>query len=171
MAFRFTLHELYCDGGVIGHNPSHWGGTWAYRILEDGIVIAEKSGVITPRQAEMETVSNNLTEMLALVHGLSALPSDWTGTVLSDSQITLGRAFDYWKWNNVPDWVHQWFVRLKLGLIYWPKIKHILVQGHPTKAQLEVGIGPKGYPVSEHNKWCDEACGEQAQKWMAERAI
>lgn len=84
-------NQLYCDGGVIEKNPSKKGGTWAAKLIQGGKVVRARGGIITPAQAQMETVSNNLTEMLALVRGLEMLPDDWSGTVYSDSQVTLGR--------------------------------------------------------------------------------
>lgn len=160
------MNQLYADGGVIQINPSSIGGTWAYRILEDGVVICEKSGVITPAQAKMPTISNNLTEMCALVAGLRALPADWVGTVYSDSQVTLGRVFLSWKWKNIPEWLHKYFQDARARLIHWDQVTWVLLDGHPTRAQLVAGIGKRGHPVSENNKWCDEACQKAAADFM-----
>lgn len=159
-------HQLFVDGGVIKINPSPIGGTWAARLLEAGQVLQESSGVITPEEARMPTVSNNLTEMLALVRGLELLPPDWRGTVFSDSQVTLGRAFMGWNWKNVPRWLYDAFGAQATRLIHWKQINFVLLDGHPTKAQLEAGLGKRGHPVSEHNVWCDAACGEAARKFF-----
>lgn len=161
------MHQLFADGGVININPSPIGGTWAYRILADDLVVCEKSGVITPAQAKLPAISNNLTEMCALVAGLRALPADWQGTVYSDSQVTLGRVFMEWKWNNVPDWLHKKFQDAQSRLIHWKDIQYILLDGHPTRAQLEAGTGKRGHPVSPHNVWCDQACGLAAQQFLS----
>jgi hypothetical protein len=42
--------DLYTDGGVIGANPSPFGGTWAYCIVDtaDNQRVTCNSGVITP---------------------------------------------------------------------------------------------------------------------------
>jgi ribonuclease HI len=152
---------LYCDGGVIQVNPSPIGGTFAYRILRDGQVIRENGGVIVADSAQ-PLISNNLTEMLALVRGLGELPDDWTGTICSDSQITLGRAFHGWKWTNVPAWLRHEYAANRLRLVNWAKITPLLLSGHPTRAQLQEGIGKRGTPVSEHNVWCDQQCGQMA---------
>jgi ribonuclease HI len=168
MTFRFRSDEMYTDGGVVGHNPSKWGGTWAYRILHDGLVVAERSGFITPRQAQVPAVTNNLTEMLAVVRAMDDVPNDWMGMVLSDSQITLGRLFLGWKWKNIPDWLVNEFARMKIWHDHFAKWEHALLQGHPTKNELLIGKGSRGYPVSEHNVWCDKACGERASKWLEE---
>jgi ribonuclease HI len=159
-------NQLYCDGGVIGRNPSTVGGTWAFRLLQNGQLSHANSGVITVHESQMETVSNNLTEMLALVRGLQSLQPYWFGTVYSDSQITLGRAFGTWKWNNIPEWLHDGFEREKARLINFSRIQHVLLQGHPTRKELAAGFGSRGYPVSIHNVFCDQACNEQARKFL-----
>ena len=160
------MNELYCDGGVININPSPVGGTWAFRILSDGEVMEEASGIITPEQAKTEMVTNNLTEMLALVRGIQRLPNTWTGTIYSDSQITLGRAFMGWKWTGIPKWLYEDFGRAVKALRNWEQIRYVLLSGHPTKAQLALGIGKGGRPVSEHNVWCDHECGRRAKGFM-----
>jgi ribonuclease HI len=159
------MTDLYCDGGVIGANPSLIGGTWAFCIVEAGVRVLERSNVFVPEEGLPE-ITSNFTEMLALVSGLRALPTGWAGTVYSDSQITLGRAFDGWKWTNIPDWLRHDYERARMRLD-WANIKHVLVQGHPTKAELAAGIGASGRPVSEHNVWCDKACGAKG-KWYLE---
>lgn len=159
------MNELYADGGVIGKNPSNVGGTWAFRVVGDGVVVSERCGLIRPADAKLPMITNNLTEMLALVRGLlkvSELPK-WTGTVYSDSQITLGRVFEGWKWNNIPDWLHKEYQQARKQLLCWDQINHVLLSGHPTKVQLEAGIGKGNRPVSEHNVWCDRACGQVAK--------
>lgn len=159
-------NQLYCDGGVISHNPSTIGGTWAARLIKDGVVVREWSGVTTPVDAGMPTVSNNLTEMLALVRGLQLLPWDWRGTIYSDSAVTLGRAFLGWRWKNIPQDLYNEFGNQVARLVHWKQIHYVLLDGHPTKAQLVTGIGKRGHPVSEHNVAVDKACGEQAIKFM-----
>ena len=160
------MNALYCDGGVILNNPSTYGGTWAFRCLYDGQVTQQMSGIITPETAFMPAITNNLTEMLALVRGLEALPPTWAGTIYSDSQITLGRAFQGWKWKNIPLWLHQGYQRARGKLVNWDQIKWVLLQGHPTKAELVAGVGSRGYPVSEHNLWCDKECGRRASEFL-----
>jgi ribonuclease HI len=161
------IYELYADGGVIHKNPSQTGGTWAFRIVANGVVVCERSGVITPLQAGLATITNNLTEMLAVVNGLKTLCSTprWVGTVYSDSQITLGRVFEGWKWTGIPAWLHADYQTARRGLLCWDQIQHVLLSGHPTKAQLEAGTGKGGRPVSIHNVWCDKRCGEEAEKF------
>jgi ribonuclease HI len=161
-------NALFADGGVIGANPSAIGGTWAWRWVCETRVLVQHSGVITPRQADLPAITNNLTEMLALVRGLQTLPDAWVGTVYSDSQITLGRIFQGWKWKNIPLWLHHDYQQARGRLVNWDQIGFVLLQGHPTRAELAAGVGSRGYPVSEHNVWADKACGERAAEFLRE---
>ena len=161
------MNAIYCDGGVIRQNPSPIGGTWAVRFVKDGAVISERSGVYMAHAA-MPTVSNNLTEMLAVLEGLARLPANWTGTVYSDSQITLGRVFLGWKWSNLPASFHRDYQAYRARLVNWAQISHVLLAGHPTAAQLAAGIGRHDYEVSEHNVWCDKECGRLAKVVLEE---
>ncbi len=159
------ITELYCDGGVIGSNPSAIGGTFAWRAVHDDKHSITESGVIGAD--DMGTnVTNNQTEMYALLRGLSRLPDDWVGTVYSDSQVTLGRAFQGWKWHNIPEWMHKLYREQRRRLVNWDQIKYVLLDGHPTRAQLAAGIGKRGHPVSEYNVWCDNACREAGERWL-----
>lgn len=160
-------YELYTDGGVIGHNPSKNGGTWAARLLCNGLALAEKSGIVTPANMQMPVITNNLTEMLALLGGLRMLHSEVVDvTIYSDSQITLGRAFNGWKWNNMPRQVHYYYQQARERLTNFQNFKYVLLSGHPTKKELEAGVSKEGRPVSPHNVWCDEECQRLAREHM-----
>jgi len=163
MNMQLLEKYLFVDGGVVSRNPSTIGGTMAWRHIVNRQVTAQGTAIITPADAELPAITNNLTEMLALVIGFEELPGDWIGTVCSDSQVTLGRAFMGWRWKNVPMWLVHRFQEQRARLVHYEQIKFILLDGHPTKAQLLSGVGKRGHPVSEHNVWCDEACGENGQ--------
>jgi len=127
-----TIIACYADGGVIGRNPSQIGGTFAWcHIDANNRQVASYSGVITPVEAALPAITNNLTEMLALVAGLEALPLHWRGTVYSAALQHIDR----------------------------PHCTYVLLDGHPTQAQLAAGKGKRGALVSEWNVWCDKACG------------
>lgn len=149
---------LYTDGGCIGANPSRIGGTWAYCLVNAaGERIVNASGVITPAQAHLPAVTNNLTELLALVYGLERLPQGWAGTVYSDSQVSLQRVFEAAKLKNVPPWLVERLQALqKSGKL--AAMSYVLLDGHPTKAELLAGRGKGGHPVSEHNVFVDWLC-------------
>lgn len=158
--------SLFVDGGVIGSNPSMIGGTYAYRLIFEDGSNAGRGNVITPTEIG-GPVTNNQTEMLAMLEGLKRLPDYWTGTIYSDSAVTLGRVFSGWKWKNIPTWMHQLYKEQRARLTCWSDIKYVQLDGHPTKAQLLSGIGKRGNPVSEHNVWCDQACTEAGETFMA----
>lgn len=159
---RTTIIGAYADGGVIGRNPSLIGGTWAWcHVNAANERIDLDSGVITPRDADMPAITNNLTEMYALVRCLSALPVGWAGVVYSDSQVTLGRLFEGWRLKNVPLWLIKQG-EAAINRIDRPRCTYVLLDGHPTRAQLLSGRGKRDNPVSEHNVFCDTACREAA---------
>lgn len=154
---------LYTDGGLIGRNPSPIGGTWAWRTTSRmGGVIAQASGVILPSDLGMEIVSNNNAELWAMVCGLEVLPAGWTGTVYSDSMVTIGRMFFGWRMVNVPLALQK---RADVVLTRLGRVKAFLLDGHPTEQHLRQGRGKRGHPVSVHNVFCDEACTREAQRY------
>lgn len=153
---------LYTDGGVIGPNPSPVGGTWAYCHVNDiGARVYGTGGTITPAELGIPEVTNNVTELLAMVRGLESLPDGWAGPIYTDSLITLYRAERprKSKFNGVPGWLRDRLAaaRGRLGAI----TLHLLC-GHPTREELAAGRGRRGYPVSIHNVWADAECNRQA---------
>lgn len=151
---------VYADGGVIERNPSPYGGTWAYcHIDKEGNWVRGKGGVI-----KVPGTSNNVSEFVAIVEGLDALPDGWSGTLYSDSQVSLGRFFSGWALKGIP---RQLIDRGGVVLRRMGHIEPVLLQGHPTRAELERGIGNKhGYPVSRWNCWCDRTCTKLAREYM-----
>lgn len=160
-------NQLFADGGVLGRNPSKYGGTIAYRWILDGKVMTEDCGYILSGP-DLPEVTNNQTELLAVIRGMKVLPSDWKGTIWSDSKVTLGRIFLGWAFTNVPRWMINALEVQKSRLMYWSQIHYGLVDGHPTPSQLSAGIGKRGGLVSVHNKWCDEACSKLALVFFRE---
>ena len=166
-AIRAAQHPpvaLYTDGGVIGQNPSPIGGTWAWCMVgADGTRTRHAYGYVTPADLDTPTVSNNHTELLALVLGLEALPAGWAGTVYSDSWVSLQRVFLAAKLANVPPWLVERLQTLqKSGAL--ATMTYTLLDGHPTRAELAAGIGKRGHGVSIHNVWCDQQCSAIARE-------
>jgi ribonuclease HI len=160
--------DLYADGGVIGANPSTLGGTWAWCLVDaTGKRVCEYSGVITPEQARMSVITNNLTELLAIVNAREALPYAWSGTIHSDSWVSLQRVFLAAKLKNVPPWLVDRLQQLQRDG-WFSGCSWKLLDGHPTKAQLAAGVGKRGGPVSIHNVWCDEACTQAGRVAVAQ---
>lgn len=163
-----NIVALYADGGVIKKNPSPFGGTWAWcGVNAEGERVIEKYGAVPA--TETRTISNNHTEQIAITLALEAMPEKWSGIVYSDSQIALGRVFKGWRENNLPKNIA---VRSKQAVARLGRIETVLLQGHPTKEDLKNGIGKKrGFPVSEHNVWCDKHCNKAAEEFWAKAQI
>lgn len=161
------MTDLYADGGVIGRNPSTEGGTWAWCEVNNGEFVRGFHGVVTPASVGMfkKEITNNITEMLAVLYALQAQPADWCGTVYSDSAVTLGRLRDGWQWKNIPPWMIELYRAQTMRLKNWKQIKFVLVQGHPTRDELAAGVGKSGTIVSEWNKWCDLSCRDAAAEF------
>ena len=157
------ITQIFCDGGIITTNPSPIGGTYAFCGVDAfGERILERGGVIQSSPAE--PITNNTTEQIAIVTALETLPDGWSGKLHSDSQIALGRVFLGWQTNGLPADIIR---RTTHALARMGKIEHVLLQGHPTKADLACGIGKKRQlPVSIHNVWCDKRCQEEAFKYL-----
>jgi ribonuclease HI len=156
---------LYADGGVILKNPSSIGGVWAWCAVDaEGNRVIQRGGVVPATEAR--EITNNHMEQIAITLALEAMPDGWSGTVYSDSMIALGRVFKGWRIKNLPANVAK---RSAAAVARLGKIETVLLQGHPTKADLASGIGAKrGFPVSEHNVWCDKECGRQGKAFFAQ---
>lgn len=163
---------LYTDGGCIGANPSPLGGTFAWCLVDSDIdqIIRSASGIILPADYDGQPISNNVAELRAAVEGIEAMPEGWTGTIHSDSQITLGRLFENWSTKGIPDALWSRLYHVKNGRIYGGSIKWVLLQGHPTRADLGCGVGAKRHlPVSKWNQWADRECQRLAREYLAEK--
>jgi ribonuclease HI len=158
------LVGLYTDGGVIGQNPSSAGGTWAWCLVDaNGQQRRHACGWMSPAELGADAVSNNHTELLALVLGLEALDEGFAGTVYSDSWVSLQRVFLAAKLNNVPQWLIDRLQAIqKSGRL--ASVGYQLLDGHPTRAQLEAGLGKRGNPVNQWNVWCDTQCSALARE-------
>lgn len=154
--------SIFCDGGCIVKNPSIYGGTWCYVLVEDNKSISTASGIILPNDVGLPAITNNLSELFAALKGLAAAPTGWQGALYTDSLITLRRITTGEKFNGIPQKLREKTLELRRGR----KWQGILLSGHPTKAQLEIGIGRKGRPVSKWNVYCDQECKRLATEFM-----
>ena len=153
--------NLYADGGVIKINPSPFGGTFAWCLVENERIIRHDSGVVEPLDIGLPAISNNLTELLAVLMALTANP-DFTGTLWTDSLVTLNRITTGKAFKNIPN-----SMRLKaLEIRRDRKWQAHLLKGHPSKSELARGMSKNGYSVSKFNVWCDKKCGELATNFL-----
>lgn len=158
-----VLHA-YCDGGVIGPNPSRMGVTWAYCWVGAGDVrLSAASGVVEPADFGMEKLTNNHSELYAAVRCLEALGPDWRGTLHTDSLVTLNRLVRRQPgFENCP----QWLINRTLAVRRHRKWDVLLVAGHPTKDEIRTGFARRnGLPVSQWNVLCDKLCTAAAGRF------
>lgn len=181
-----TIAAVYTDGGVIRKNPSPFGGTWAY-VFVDALdeLIAERSGAIgSPVEVTCpwtgclvtKNVGNNLSEFLAVVEAMEALPDGWSGYLYSDSEVTLNRFFgsppSAWNWLE-PDIAERGYkARMRLG-----EIVPVQLAGHPNRKELAIGhtlrTDKDGNPkppvaVSRWNVRCDKLAEQAGITFLAE---
>ena len=162
--------DLYADGGVVKVNPSPYAGTWAFVVVLNGIEIIQHSGVVLPKDGVDGKVSNNVTELFALVRAIEYLYETWgdmadQAHIYSDSKVSLLRVFERAKLNNVPAWLVQRLQAVQdKGCASLP---YTLLDGHPTRDQLKAGKGKRGNPVSIYNATCDRLCTEAGAAHMA----
>lgn len=172
--------SVFADGGMVGpRNPSREGISFAWcHVVKPGVARASVgpehpaspglrsrtgSGVAAPADFGLQVLSNNHAEFLAFGLALAGLPAGWSGPVHSDSKITLGRFFWGWETNGIPP---GWLKGRDAILARLGDLEPILLDGHPTKAQLAAGRGKRGNPVSPHNVWADKECGAVAKAFL-----
>lgn len=166
--------DIFSDGGCVGKNPSPEGGTFAWCHIgtgddNRGVRLDHASGHIIPSDIGLPRVTNNYTELLAAVLAMHECPNGWSGTVFTDSLITLyriRRSKRQAKLKGIPEELQKWLADVKLRLGAY---KVVLLAGHPTYEELANGKTSKGVPVSEHNVWCDEQCKAVARRFRRDR--
>jgi ribonuclease HI len=176
--------QIYTDGGLLSVNPSDIGGTWAWVAVDaEDRKIGWKSGVVTTRsmlQHGLHRVSNIIMEHVALIKAMEAVPLNWSGTILSDCQPVLTRVISDYEISkgfkrmpaselNLPEYVSK---RQKEAVKRLGKVRFVLVQGHPTKADLACGIGKKrNLPVSKWNVLADDLCNQEKSKFREREGV
>lgn len=161
--------SLYCDGGIIGANPSAVGGTWAFVVVDpdENRPLHSSSGVVTPEDAGLPTVTNNYTELRAALEALDEVKDGWAGKLYTDSNVTRCRLTNpRAALKGIPEYMEIWLyeTRSRLGAF-----TVVLLSGHPTQKQLEEGKGSGGRPVSEWNVLCDQMCTAEASRYRRRR--
>lgn len=151
---------LWTDGGVIQRNPSPFGGTFAWVRTENGVEVACAAGLLLPADIKMPVVTNNNSELYALIDGIVCLPENWHGTVYTDSQIALNWVKYKKQSNAIPAWLRE-AMQLVLSDAEQKGVhlEYQHIKGHPTEEELadETANG-----VSHYNVRCDALCTAQA---------
>lgn len=149
-------------------NPSPLGGTYAFlHVNSKGVVTRQESGIILPRDSGLPKISNNFSELFAALEALESIPQGWDGTLYTDSLVTLRRITTGSKFNGIPEPMIERTLRLRKGRRY----KVVLLCGHPTRKELEAGVGKRGYPVSIHNVTCDKLCRKEMDAFLEKMKI
>jgi ribonuclease HI len=164
--------EVYADCGVVGASRSAIGGPWAFCLVDEmGIRVVERMGVIRPGSHGFPDVTNNQTELFALLRGLATVVEmegdGWSGKVCTDSLVTIRRVQGFWERGMPMTVPKEWVVRLGAVLRRLGTVEYVNLKGHPNKEQLKAGVTAKGKPVSVHNKWCDDACNKAGALFVA----
>lgn len=131
-------------------------------------------GLLHPAACGLTGVGCNTAEFYAFLLGLETLARTcpgWSGTVCTDSNVTLQRFFGGWKMGGIPAaWVWRGQqARQQLG-----ELTPVLLGGHPTKSDLEAGVRwskAPHLPVSRHQVWCDERCTELLLPWRGKGVL
>lgn len=155
--------ELFTDGGTVGPNPSPIGGSWAWILVRKGRLMSRASGLLTPEDAGLGTISNNVAELYAALRGIEALPEGFAGAVWTDSLITLNRLMDGEKWSGVPEWLQKRVVEARSSRKW--SYDCSLLGGHPNRDELFDGKRKDGKIVSRWNVYCDEMCKKIAKRY------
>jgi ribonuclease HI len=146
----------------LGRNPSAEGGTWCAILVteDDQTMLVKAFGIVTPADVGMTLVENNLTELVAAVEALERLPDGWDGVLFSDSQNTIRRlTAKHPSFGGVPA---ELYARVTAQRKRFPKLKAVLLDGHPNAEHLIAGIGKRGYPVSRWNVAANDECDRLA---------
>ena len=112
-------------------------------------------------------------ELFAIINGLRTCSklyySEIVETLYSDSAVSIGRLRDGWGLANIPELMVKDLIFVQ-SQFHFNTIgrnqKCVLLDGHPTKAQLEAGIGKRGHLVSKWNVLCDKMCNEEAERYV-----
>ncbi len=130
-------------------------------------------GIILPKDVNLDVITNNLTEMLAVLRGLYSMPEKWHGYVCSDSKVTLDRVFvirevkDPVVWKGIPSRMTKMY-KFVTEKVDWSSCQRIQLAGHPTRQELIAGH-KEGVRVSKWNVACDWICKSLSKEYMETR--
>lgn len=161
------ITTIFTDGGVIQANKSPYGGSWAFvGVTNLGQRVLEDSGLVIIPAGRL--ISNNTTEFMAATRAFERMEDGWSGMVFTDSENVIKRFTAIKKYgerancDGLPSNAKaRGIVALRrMGEITWAHC-----DGHPSKAELAIGLSKKGRVVSIHNVRCDELCTLLQEAW------
>lgn len=160
------MNDLFCDGGVILTNPSSYGGSYAWVLIENDQIIKEGNGIVLPTDVGLPVITNNLMELQAALSGISQMEKGWEGTLWTDSQVTFFRLGSSESFGGIPAKMRAQCLELRRARRWQVK----LLKGHPTQVMLNKGyvtnhLG-KHIPVNKWNVYCDEKCQQLAKEFL-----
>lgn len=174
------IEALWCDGGVIYTNASPFGGTYAWCGVNAAGEIIKHGFAVVPAPDGRE-VTNNDTEIIAVIQAMRSVPDGWSGTIYTDSMVTITR------FQNIRNDLLHRITKIPKNVLAeainqmgrMGKVAFKLVKGHPDAASLEIGVyeydlvRQKANPrvVSRFNVWCDAKCGTLAKGWIEEHGF
>lgn len=167
------ISKAFCDGGVVLRNPSLLGGTWACVVSFDSGRDHERSGVVLPEDYQVESITNNFTELLAAIKALELVLAFYGEaesplrplTLFTDSQVTQRRLLNpKAKFAGIPPKMRK-RVHSLVGELHG-RLQVELLDGHPTKLHLLRGTGKRGHPVHHLQARCDELCGIESKNFL-----
>lgn len=162
--------KLFTDGGVISKNPSPYGGTWAWVLVDSGKELYHDSGILYADLDIDTPITNNQMELFAILKGLSWFDDPRVFIeICSDSMVSLGRVFKGSSMHNIPDWMCSYLEFHRRRFFNWSQFSYTLIGGHPTRTSLKKGTNAKGQPVSRWNVLVDQLCKEEASRYWNEK--
>lgn len=129
--------------------------------------IGYQAGVVTPQAVGTTVITNQVSSVVAILAGLAALPTGWSGMVASPQEIALGRVCRGYTLTGIPPVLIQRGQRV-LQRFDPDALQPVVLAGQPTLAQIRAGGGAHGKPVSQHQVTCQTLCQQVAQVWCAE---
>lgn len=127
--------------------------------------VAWGCGYITCEDIQATSVTNNVTELVAILIGAAFAPEGRNIMLYSDSKISLGTVFCDFKLEGLPDCVLEQLAEFKRETHFrfnnhgYTQAGPIgLLDGHPNDTDLAMKKGHRGLPTSVHNRWCDYMC-------------
>ena len=164
-------YNLYADGGCILKNPSPYGGTYGWTLVDPkGKRIECGSGIVLPSKVGLEVITNNFTELHATLSALDYILTNYPaykGFIWTDSRVTFYRLTRSYAFEGIPKDMKDKCLSLRRNGKWVPR--HL--GGHPSEKDLERGYDSRGLIVNKNNVWCDEECQRLARLFAKKNGL